>query len=164
MKKVKVIKKKEEDGIFSYIIKSKHEFNENDFLFVEEEQDAGTNAQNRFFHAVINDVFCSGGWSIDGISEEAQKSMKLLEFRNFILVNFGQGYEYFVYNDNGITKYSKKMVFGIMNIIGIPKSWADYTKEERRSCISAFMAWVRQMGIDSVLEKYEVQINSGLFS
>lgn len=117
----------------------------------------GTQKQNRFFHAAIADVYKSHGWSIAGKSEAEQDAMTLSDFREWVKVEFGQGYEAYRWvGVDGKTRMTidKPAQGQAQLVLGYIKSWSKYKKNERRDCISAFISWVEAQGLSSIIEKY----------
>jgi hypothetical protein len=120
-----------------------------------EDAATGTDAQNRAFHALVQEYWISGAHSYSVSSFE--------EFRNIIKRNLGAGFEAFIYVEvvagrpviRDAKKYQdipaairrdpdmKKMVRGRL------KSWAHYTKNERRHTIDGLIAEMHQVGVNS---------------
>jgi hypothetical protein len=108
----------------------------------------GTDAQNRAFHALLQEYWSSGMHSYPSKSFE--------EFRDCIKRDLGAGFSEYVYiTRNGKRAKSKElpvdyMVYeGEKFLFGKLKSWADYTKKERRETIDRLLSSMYQAGINS---------------
>lgn len=124
-------------------------------------EEIGTQRQNRFFHAAVSAVYKSHGWSIAGMSEKEQDAMSLADFREWVKVEFGQGYEKYAWIDlNGRQHLSdeKPGPDEARLVIGYIKSWSKYSKRERSDCISAFISWSESQGLSSCIEKYRGEL------
>lgn len=115
-------------------------------------EEAGTERQNKFFHALIAEVYSLRAWSIPGKSEKEQLMMTLDDFREWVKVEFGQGYEYFMWIEAGKIKKSKNRPKFMS--IGFTKSWSKYTKKQRSECITAFLSWLEASGMGYLIGRY----------
>lgn len=115
----------------------------------------GTDAQNKAFHALIGEYWKSGAHSYDAKS--------FPEFKNQIKRALGAGFECFVFvtleNGKAVIRDAKtkedipaeirrdpdfrKMARGRL------KSWADYTKKERRDTMDRLIAEMMHVGVKS---------------
>jgi hypothetical protein len=115
----------------------------------------GTGAQNRAFHALLGEYYKSGLCSYDCKSFD--------DFRNQIKRKLGPGFESYAYADivkglpvlEVVDKYDE-----IPEVIrkdprlreyvrGRLKSWADYTKKERRDTMDKLIAEMKMAGVNS---------------
>ena len=87
-------------------------------------EEKGTEKQNRALHALLKEYYKTGYHS-------APEGMTLKEFKIFIKYNYGP-----VYIIN----------IDVDNVVKIPKSWSDYTKNERRDLISSLISEIKQTG------------------
>jgi len=119
----------------------------------------GTGAQNRTFHALTMEYFRSGQHSYDADSYD--------EFKNQIKRSLGQGFDSYVYIDavfDGEETHYK--MFDAKKYTDIPehilndkymkdqvkgklKSWADYSKKQRKQCIDNIIAEMMQAGVNT---------------
>ena len=115
----------------------------------------GTDAQNRAFHALVQEYWRSGCHSYNATN--------IMEFRNMIKRHLGAGFEAFVYAviENGkpvirdaktyeeipeavrIDPDLKKLVRGRL------KSWSDYSKRERTETIDRLIAEMEETGVQT---------------
>ena len=126
-----------------------------------EDQTRGTAAQNNAFHALISEYYNSGAWSYQGACYTTGATYD--EFRNLIKRNLGAGFEAFVYIDY---VDNKAIICDAKTIQDIPesvrrdpdrkslirgrlKSWADYTKKERRETMDKLIAEMHQVGVNT---------------
>lgn len=130
-----------------------------------EDATEGTNAQNKAFHALVQEYWKSGLHSYD--------ARGFGEFRDFIKRDLGAGFDqwFFATIENGkprarkARKYDeipaeiredpdrREMIFGRL------KSWSNYTKKQRRETIDRLMAEMDQAGVNS--RKYN-EIREGM--
>lgn len=132
--------------------------------YILEEYSEGTQAQNKAFHALVQEYWRSGMHSYNANS--------FLEFRDMIKRSLGSGFESFAYADviavelpdgtveykpelNVVTDYSmipehirknpdmKHMIRGRL------KSWSDYTKRERKETLDRLISEMHQSGVNS---------------
>lgn len=125
----------------------------------------GTGAQNRAFHALVQEYWRSGCHSY------AVKTFK--EFRNLIKRDLGAGFEAFVY---ATIEAGRPVLHDAPTAADIPeavrqdpdlrnlcrgrlKSWTDYSKKERRETIDRLIA---QMDQDGVRTKKYYEILEGM--
>ncbi len=123
--------------------------------YILEDPATGTNAQNRAFHALVSEYFTSGLHSYSATN--------LKDFRNQIKLRLGMGYEAFVYalleNGKPIIKDAKtyheipeeiRTDPDLLKLIrGRLKSWADYTKKERRETLDRLISEMIQAGVNT---------------
>ncbi len=83
----------------------------------------GTEAQNRAMHALLTEYYITGFSS-------APEGCTLVEFKIFMKLQYGPVYDMHV----GVNDYK------------IPKSWADYSKEERMHFIDGLISEIHQSG------------------
>lgn len=119
-----------------------------------EEATEGTAAQNKTFHPLCNEYYKSGLHSFVG---------DLKTFRDYIKKDLGEGFESYVY---AIIEAGKPIVVKVDSYEEIPievrkdadykkmirgklKSWADYTKKQRRETIDLLISEMLQMGVDT---------------
>ncbi len=119
----------------------------------------GTGAQNRAFHALVQEYWRSGAHSYDAGS--------FRDFRDLIKRDLGAGFEAWVYVDllselltlKVVSKYEDipEQIRSRKNrkdyIRGRLKSWADYTKKQRKETIDRLIAEMDQAGVNS--RKYQ---------
>ncbi len=117
----------------------------------------GTQAQNKAFHALIQEYFKTGMHSYNPVN--------FADFKNIIKRQLGAGFEAFVYADyckeshRIIIKDAKKYedIPGAIrhdpafkNIIrGRLKSWASYTKKERQKTMDNLITEMKTAGVNS---------------
>jgi hypothetical protein len=120
-----------------------------------EPSDEGTLAQNKAFHALCQEYYYSGCHSYPAASFK--------EFRNYIKKNLGAGFESYVYimqTPDGfvwtetslykdISRNVAKDKDGKPLIKGKLKSWADYTKKERKETIDRLVSEMHQAGVQT---------------
>lgn len=122
----------------------------------------GTGAQNRAFHALVGEYYKSGLWSYQGSGYNQGATYS--EFRDIIKRNLGVGFDRFYYADldsSGAPRIHEAKSFADIPqriradparrdmIRGRLKSWADYTKKERRETMDKLIAEMMQMGVNS---------------
>jgi hypothetical protein len=124
-----------------------------------EPADAGTLAQGRAWHALLQTFWASGLHSYPAKSFE--------EFREYVKRDLGAGAEYYVYvkKDSLLKGKTKDRDEAVREAArdkdGQPvvwmklKSWADYTKKERRETIDRLISTMHQAGVQSA-KFYEV--------
>lgn len=116
----------------------------------------GTAAQNRLFHPLALEFWQSGLHS--------SRARDFAEFRDEIKRDLGAGFEKFVYaevDDSGtvflrqvdtydeVPEYIRKSPRRNELVRGRLKSWADYTKKERRLTIDRLIDTMVQAGVNS---------------
>jgi hypothetical protein len=106
----------------------------------------GTERQGRAWHALIQEYWCSGCHSYPAKS--------FMEFRDYIKRDLGAGFEKYIYAD-------ATGIHDAATIADIPpgtprsltrgrlKSFADYTKKERRESIDRLIAEMHQAGVQT---------------
>jgi hypothetical protein len=128
------------------------------------EADTPTDKQNRAFHALLQEFWASGTHSYNAQNFE--------QFRDFIKRDIGAGFERYRYVEEiageGLRWGSASAKQGIPETVahdaqghplaaGILKSWAKYSKKERKETIDRLIATMIQCGIstkkfDEILE------------
>lgn len=129
--------------------------NVGDMLVVQTPEEAGTERQNKLFHKLLHEIYKSRAWSFSDLSEAEHEGMSWLYFRDKIKLDFGEGAEYFVYQDNfGHIKYDKKRPNPQLCQVcfAVPLSWTKYNKEQRHQCIDRVMDWAEEMGLGYLCE------------
>ena len=118
-----------------------------------EDATEGTQAQNRAFHALVQEYFTSGCHSYN--------AKTWLELKDFIKRDMGAGFEkFFVSTPDGArkTKTYEEAVelmksYGITDFkkycFGDLKSWSKYTKKERRETMDLLISTMIQAGVNS---------------
>ena len=106
----------------------------------------GSLAQGKAFHALIQEYWRSGAHSYDCDS--------FPRFRDLIKRDLGAGFESYVYADEtGLHKVKTAAeipaTVPITHKMGKLKSWADYTKKERREAIDRVIAEMTQAGVNT---------------
>jgi hypothetical protein len=123
--------------------------------YTAEPADEGTLAQNKAFHALCQEYYRSGYHSYPASTFQ--------QFRNYIKKNLGAGFESYVYitqTPDGFTweetrhyrdipKNIAKDKDGRPLIKGKLKSWADYTKKERKETIDRLISEMEQAGVQT---------------
>ena len=126
-----------------------------------EDATEGTDRQNRAFHPLLEEYYRSGLWSYQGSGYEAGAT--LAEFKDFVKRKLGAGFESFVY---AVTEDGKAVIHKAKHYEDIPenlrisperrqlilgklKSWADYTKKERRLTLDNLIAEMHQVGVQT---------------
>lgn len=116
---------------------------------------SGTDAQNRAFHALVMEYWKSGCHSYQASSYD--------DFRYCIKRSLGAGFEAFVY---AVIVDGKPVIMDAKKYQDIPesvrsdkdlkqlvrgrlKSWADYTKKERRTTMDNLISEMHQVGVNS---------------
>lgn len=109
--------------------------------------ESGTEAQNKAFHALIGEYWKSGAHSYNADSFE--------HFRDLIKLNLGAGAECFVFaTPDGIQRAKtldevpeeyRTAKYCMTKL----KSWARYTKKERRETIDRLIAEMHQVGVNT---------------
>jgi hypothetical protein len=119
--------------------------------------DTATEAQNRAFHALLQEFYASNLHSYEGVNFE--------QFRNCIKRDLGAGncgYEYMRHGERGWeweTAATWGEMLGSGDILYMPngkpvhkpvlKSWSKYTKKERRETIDRLISVMIQAGANS---------------
>jgi len=128
-----------------------------------EDADSGTAAQNKAFHALLNEYYISGMHSYDNVD--------LVQFKKLIKKNLGAGFESFVYAEieaevvgdaveynarihsvkkfKDLPEYIRQDSDMDLMVRGKLKSWADYTKKERMKTMDNLISEMHQVGINS---------------
>lgn len=116
-----------------------------------EDAENGTGAQRRAWHALVQEYWRSGAHSYNAKSFE--------DFRNMIKRDLGAGFEAFVYILDGklvdaktmdeIPEHIRRDPARRDMIRGRLKSWADYTKKERRESIDRLRSEMDQVGVNT---------------
>jgi len=111
-----------------------------------EDATEGTQAQNRAFHALVQEYFTSGCHSYN--------AKTWLELREYIKRDLGAGFESYVYADeSGIHKVKTldEIPEGvpISHKLGKLKSWASYTKTERKKTLDRLISEMIQAGVQT---------------
>lgn len=111
-----------------------------------EDATEGTQAQNRAFHALVQEYFTSGCHSYN--------AKTWLELREYIKRDLGAGFESYVYADeSGMheVKTKEEIPAGTprTHIRGKLKSWGKYTKKERRATMDLLISTMIQAGVNS---------------
>jgi hypothetical protein len=123
--------------------------------YTAELSDEGTLAQNKVFHALCQEYYRSGCHSYPAANFQ--------EFRKHVKKNLGAGFEAYVYiiqTPNGFmweetTRYKDiprniaKDRYGKPLIKGKLKSWANYTKKERKETIDRLISEMHQAGVQT---------------
>lgn len=116
----------------------------------------GSLAQGRAWHALAQEFLVSGAHSYN------VKTFK--EFRDCLKRDIGAGFESYIYADEtGIHKVKTleeiPETVDRAHKLGKLKSWADYTKKERRDAIDRLISTMDQAGVNT--RKYQ-EIIAGL--
>jgi hypothetical protein len=120
-----------------------------------EEDDAGSLSQNSLFHALVDLYFVSGLYSYPAKTKEDLK----IEIKKHL----GAGYEFYIYVEqtwkglrNGQVKRREDVpknlaidVNGEEIVLGVLKSWSDYSRKERTNCIDLLIAEMKTAGVSS---------------
>jgi hypothetical protein len=112
-----------------------------------EPADEGTNKQNRLFHPLIMEWYKSGAHSYGKVDYE--------KFRELIKRDYGAGFESFVYaTPEGLKRatYIEEIPEQYRNstyTAGRLKSWAKYTKKERKETIDRVISAMEQCGVNT---------------
>ena len=120
----------------------------------------GTGSQNRLFHSLVMEYWKTG--------QHSYNADNYSDFRNQIKKTLGAGFECFIYAD--LKKDYKGNYSAVLNeaktkdeipkyiiedpemknrIRGKLKSWSEYTKRERKSCIDNLISEMLQVGINT---------------
>ena len=102
-----------------------------------EDATTGTSAQNRAFHALVQEYWRSGAHSYN--------AQTFAQFRDVIKRDLGAGFESYIYaSSEGIkrVKTREEIPDGtpMRDILGKLKSWTDYTQKERRETMDRLIA------------------------
>ena len=109
--------------------------------------ESGTEAQNKAFHALVQEYFKSGAFSYDAKTYQ--------ELKGFIKRDLGAGFERYIYaTDEGIKKTANldeipKKYRNANYVIGQLKSWSKYSKKERRETMDALIAQMLLVGVQT---------------
>ena len=111
-----------------------------------EDATEGTQAQNRAFHALVQEYFTSGCHSYN--------VKTWLELREYIKRDLGAGFESYVYADeSGIHKVKTldeiPESVPLSHKLGKLKSWANYTKNERKKTLDRLISEMIQAGVQT---------------
>ena len=112
-----------------------------------EDATEGTQAQNRAFHALVQEYFTSGCHSYN--------AKTWLELREYIKRDLGAGFESYVYADeSGIHKVKTldeipEKYRTAQYTMGRLKSWSKYTKKERRETMDLLISTMIQAGVQT---------------
>lgn len=100
----------------------------------------GTDEQNRAFHSLVGEYWRSG-CSSDASFEDIKTRIKL---------QIG-GAEFFAYytDRTHVVESVEQIPTGVKMVIEIPKSWSDFTKEERTFAIDSLMKEMVEAGVNS---------------
>jgi len=126
-----------------------------------EDTTKGTDRQNRAFHPLLVEYYRSGLWSYQGSGYNAGATLH--EFKDLVKRKLGAGFESYVYADmgNGRAVIRKAQRYEDIPeeirsspdrrelILGKLKSWADYTKKERRLTIDNLIAEMHTVGVQT---------------
>ncbi len=126
-----------------------------------EDATSGTGAQNRAFHAILAEYYKTRLWSYQGSGYNAGATFD--EFRNLVKRKLGAGFESFVYAeivDGRPVIRDAKVYADIPEAVrrdpnlkelvrGRLKSWADYSKKERRTTMDALIAEMFEVGVNT---------------
>jgi hypothetical protein len=121
----------------------------------------GTERQNRAFHPLMIEYYRSGLWSYAGSGYQAGATLS--EFKDLIKRKLGAGFESYVY---AVTEGGRAVIHKAKRYEDIPedlrssperrqlilgklKSWADYTKKERRLTLDNLIAEMHQVGVQT---------------
>ena len=126
-----------------------------------EDATSGTGAQNRAFHAILQEYYRTRLWSYQGSGYNAGATFD--EFRNLVKRKLGAGFESFVYAEivDGRPVIRDAKVYADIPesvrrdpnlkelVRGRLKSWADYSKKERRTTMDALIAEMFEVGVNT---------------
>ena len=115
----------------------------------------GTGAQNRAFHALVQEYFAS--------RQNSYQVSSFNEFRNVIKRSLGEGFESYVYVEMEDGKPTIKDTKDYMEIPleirkdprmkslirGKLKSWSDYTLKQRKGTIDRLIAEMHEAGVNT---------------
>jgi hypothetical protein len=134
------------------------------------EADTPTERQNRAFHALVQEFFSSGLHSYPAST--------FAKFRDLIKRDFGAGFESYKYlkqTESGFQMCEAKTpdevlenaavgAKGKLLVWGKLKSWAEYTKKERRETIDRLMSAMIQCGVNTKkFDEIIAGMNAGLY-
>ncbi len=110
------------------------------YVIIDTQGGAGSDNQNRAFHALLTEFYKSGLHSYDS-QEDMKYSFKLR----------AGGAEYFGYQEDGYTHVVEKLedIPAGVDWIGLPKSWSNFTKSERQTAIDLVISEGYQAGMNS---------------
>ena len=109
--------------------------------------ESGTEAQNKAFHALVQEYFKSGAFSYPAKTFQ--------ELKDFIKRDLGAGFENFVYaTPEGIKRATTtdeipEEYRTAQYTMGRLKSWSKYTKRERRETMDALIAQMLLVGVQT---------------
>ena len=126
-----------------------------------EDATSGTGAQNRAFHALLSEYYRTRLWSYQGSGYNSGATFD--EFRNLVKRKLGAGFESFVYAeivDGRPVIRDAKTYAEIPEAVrsdphlkelvrGRLKSWADYTKRERRTTMDGLITEMIEVGVNT---------------
>lgn len=153
---MRILKKIIDEHGTKYLVSGLPDVNVGDRFVMQTTEEAGTEKQNRLFHKLLHEIYKSRAWSFEGVSEAQHDGMCWDDFRDLIKLKLGAGAEYYKYLDNfGNKKTSKRRPKpGEYQVcFDIPKSWRDYTKEERSETIDRVISWAEAMGMGYLCEE-----------
>ena len=115
--------------------------------YILEDAENGTLAQNKAFHALVQEYFKSGAFSYPAKTFQ--------ELKDFIKRDLGAGFENFVYaTPEGIKRATTtdeipEEYRTAQYTMGRLKSWSKYTKRERRETMDALIAQMLLVGVQT---------------
>ena len=135
------------EGNYIEILCPANKFTAGQFVEVEDAA-TGTSQQNKLFHKLITLWQTSGCCSYTG---------NLKEVKDYIKRDYGEGFEYYIYADDACRLVKVKDFYDVPKSIrddhdrinGKLLSWADYTKVQRKNCISNVIAVMIESGVNS---------------
>ena len=111
----------------------------------------GTQAQNRFFHLLVQEYYNSGMYSDIATTVD--------DLREKIKLRLGEGFEKIIYSDDTgkivQVPYSDKLLIPARiradreRLLGQLKSWTAYTKVQRKKCIDNLVKEMVTVGVNS---------------
>ena len=132
-----------------------------------EDCESGTQAQNKAFHALLQEYYKSGlyNWTVTGFDQ----------FRDYVKRDIGAGFESYAYADivdgkpvltvvdsrDKVPELIRKDPRMAEYVRGRLKSWTDYTKKERRETMDRLITEMKTAGVNS--KKFD-QILDGMGS
>jgi hypothetical protein len=119
------------------------------------EADTPTEKQNRAFHALLQEFWSSGAHSYNAKNFE--------QFKDFVKRDLGAGFERYRYVEEtgdglrwnscrasqGVPETAARGANGVPLIAGVLKSWAKYTKKERKETIDRLINTMHQAGVQT---------------
>ena len=123
--------------------------------YILEDSASGTSAQNRAFHALLQEYWRSGSHSY--------RAKNFEDFRNQVKRHLGAGFEAFVYAEivdgkpvirdapryEDIPEAVRRDSDLRQLVRGRLKSWGDYTKKERRETLDRLIAEMTEVGVNT---------------